>query len=245
VLNKWLGEDIGVTPKYRYMYWSANVYHTEQPNGTAILNGQRYYGEITPKALRSFQDTAGTVVAFAGDYDYDAPLGSLFPYESFGRDEILNFQSYLDSGGRFTLFNQKLATEAFNTHFIQNFQQDYLGALSRTTDTDYTNMDGNKVGTLSAFINDVNVTGGDGQNNALQSSEVDPNGLEAVTVFTWDTASGPGTSRPLTTSATSQMTPSAAPTSCASSSAGSAPRRTSPASRIRPTAPPASPSTRL
>jgi len=209
LLNKELGEDIGADPPYKYHYWCSNVYRvypstSEQnnyaPNDEAIKVGQRFYGDITPEALKSFQDSRGVVLWFGGDWEYAFPQGYLFWYDESPYKDVVFLENYLDNGGRLWVTDQNVADEGnlgpgYNPYapHVAAFLETYLGATTQTEDTDYTNMDGLQSGTLSEFIQDVNIAGGDGQNNATQTAELDPNGIEATTVFTWDTTSGPGT----------------------------------------------------
>ncbi|MCD6416864.1 MAG: hypothetical protein J7M08_09255, partial [Planctomycetes bacterium] len=56
-----------------------------------------------------------------------------------------------------------------------------------------TSMEGLQPNTMSALINDVDIEGANSESNADRTAELDPNGLEAATVFTWYTGAGPGT----------------------------------------------------
>ena len=201
ILNKEMGEDLGRDPPFRYHFWCTNVYHTLAANGDALKAGQLYHGDLTPDVLKSFQDSYGTVVVFTGDslwsqFDYvrHGPHRYLYRYQSMGYNEVKSLQKYLDNGGDLFLSNQTIVDETAGTiPYMETFEEEYLGALTRTRDTDLTNMDGLIAGTLSEMIADVNIAGGDGHNNATRTGEVDPNGTESATIFTWDETSGPGT----------------------------------------------------
>ncbi|MCD6415625.1 MAG: hypothetical protein J7M08_02875, partial [Planctomycetes bacterium] len=204
VLNKELGEDLGKDAPFKYQYWCSNVYCTLSPNGDTIKNQQRYYGDLTPGAMKSFQDSGGIIVAFSGDLLPDGPYGYLFRYDTTCWEEAQNLQTYLDNGGRYFLTNQYMPDEAALltvppvttdrlVPYIQDFQQDYLGGVTITEDSNYTSMEGLQPNTMSALINDVDIEGANGESNADRTAELDPNGLEAATVFTWYTGAGPGT----------------------------------------------------
>jgi len=197
LLNKNLGIDIGEDAKHKYQYWCANVYSDIELNADDILDGRRYYGEPTPAMLKSFQDSRGTVLWFSGDNaldNGDASIywteGYLFQYEDLEVDETLFLTDYASRGGRMWITSQSLSSVPL---WGIPFREDILGCVPQTFDTDYTGMDGLQDGTLSTFINDLNVEGGDGQSNADVTGELDPNGIEAATIFFWDPSSGPGT----------------------------------------------------
>ncbi len=196
ILNKELGEDIGAAAPFPYQYWCTGVYCTAAPglynndNAEILKDQQRYYGDLTPGAMKSFGDTGGIILTFSGDASADPPWGYLFRYDSVNHAELWNLESYLILGGKYCQSNQTMPGEP---SYIASFQEDYLGATTVTTDTDYTNMDGLFSGTMSQHIQDVNIQGGDGEGNATWTAEFDPNGIAAATVFTWDTASGVGT----------------------------------------------------
>jgi len=201
ILNKERGEDLGQDPPFRYHIWCTNVYHTLAANGDALKDGQYYHGDLTPDVLKSFQDTYGNVLIFTGDslwtqqgFVRHGPDRFLYRYQSMGYNEVKSLESYLDNGGKLFVTNQNIVDEtASMIPYLETFEEDYLGALTKTRDTDFTNMDGLIADTLSELIADVNVAGGDGQNNAERTGEVDPNGTEAAAIFTWDETSGPGT----------------------------------------------------
>ncbi len=186
---------------YRYQYWDTGVYHTLALNGEDIKDNRRYYGDLTPAALDSVIDRFGSVVVFDGDSiiarddaTRSGPHRYLFPYDSMAASDVDYLQSYLDGGGRLFVSNQTLSNEAANAiPFFRDLQEQYLGGITATDDTDYTNMDGLIDGTISELIQDVNIEGGTGEKNTERSGEVDPNGATATTVFTWDEASGAGT----------------------------------------------------
>jgi len=195
ILNKELGEDIGDEAKYKYHYWSTNNYHTNLgSDGNTIKEQQRYYGEIIPEVVKSFADTRGVILWYTGDLmgsasppTHNPYLG--FPYDTFEEVDRTNLKAFLDHGGRLFLTSQELQVEAGPLLTDPG----YLGSLDRTQDTDFTNMDGLQIGTLSEKITDVNAAGGDGADNATWTGEVDPNAPVAATIFVWDETSGPGT----------------------------------------------------
>ena len=213
VLNKGLGEDMGDIARYKYQFWSTNVYRTGALNATALRDGQRFYGDITPAALKSFVDSVGAVIWFHGDSNTSNPSsflsyqtkmwphGYLFdakPLEIAETDYLTNF---ITNGGRLWLTSQNLAGWGDTLPNLIPFQEDVLGAITRTRDTDYTNMDGFLASTFSQTIGDVNIAGGDGSNSAFLTAELDPNGTESRSAFLWDVNSGPGTSTGTRTSA--------------------------------------------
>jgi len=208
ILNYDLGDLVGVDPQpYRYHYWANDVYqkwptaglqNTYARYADTIRERQRYYGDLTPSVLRSFQDSRGIVLWFDGDYRSSFPQGYLFEYETipYGVTELL--ANYISNGGRFAIFSQMLGWETYGTGslpYLRTFQANYLGAVTAYGDTDYTNMDGLQAGTPSEYIQDVNIAGGDGANNATRTPELDANGVDALPVFFWDVTSGPGTTR--------------------------------------------------
>ncbi len=196
VLNKELGPDIGATSKYKYQYWCTNVYQTELGNALEMRQAQRFMGDIYMGGLNSFLTSKGTVVYFTGDASLNPPEGYLFLRELMEVNDISFLTNYINGGGRLLLSNQNMVYDA-GVPFVTPFQHTILGAISRTGDTDYTNMDGLKPNTMSASITDLNIVGGTGndagQDNAEWTGEVDPNGIEALTLFTWSDAFGPGT----------------------------------------------------
>lgn len=201
LLNKETGEDEGKTEaefQYKYQYWCGNVFDTDADNGTDIMQGQRYYGEIVPAALKSFAASRGVVVWFKGDSQNTEwsvvmyPDGYLIHHNTIPYHSVQYLTNYLDNGGRLAVSDQNIHQES-GRPYIGTFQNTCLGATTQTSDTDYTNMEGQEEDTLSELISDVNIVGGDGENNAFRTGEVDPNGTEAKTIFTWDVGSGPGT----------------------------------------------------
>ena len=98
---------------YEYQFWCGNVYHTLATNGPSILSSQRYYGEITPQALQSFQATGGVVLWFTGDWNQDFPApGYLFQFEALMPPETGYLTSYLANGGKLWMDSQDLTTES-------------------------------------------------------------------------------------------------------------------------------------
>jgi hypothetical protein len=193
-----LNKESGLSPAYRYMFWCGQPYEDSVTNAAAIKEGQRYYGEITPTALKSFQDSRGVVGWFSGDYARPAPEGYLVLFSSVEEDEAGFIKSYVLNGGRFFMSNQSLldqiitVTGAANyTPFATDFLQTALSATGRVLDVDLTNMDGLRRGTFGELIQDVNAAGGDGADNAIATGEIDPEGVEALTAFNWDETSGP------------------------------------------------------
>ena len=51
----YLNNQPSILDQYEYQFWCGNVYHTLAINGSNIRSSERYYGEITPDALLSFQ----------------------------------------------------------------------------------------------------------------------------------------------------------------------------------------------
>ena len=154
---------------YEYQFWCGNVYHTLATNGLDILDSQRYYGEITPQALQSFQSTGGVVLWFTGDWNHDFPApGSLFRYEAVEPSDTGYLSSYLANGGSLWMDSQDLTTDSaaaaiaignFSAEpaaristpwpFSLTFLQTYLGATPETLDTEYTSVEGNQPDTMS------------------------------------------------------------------------------------------------
>lgn len=199
LLNKEAGQDLGLTSKYKYQYWCCNVYENlYSPNAANLKSQQRYYGEITPAALKSFVDSRGVVVWFEGDNNsfhniVYIPLGYIFIFDGVEPMDADYLTTYISTGGRFFLTSQDFTGEASGTAFARALAQNILGFSPVRNDTDFTNNVGLKTGTLSESMTDVNIAGGDGHQNAVLTGEVDPNGAGAATVLTWDPNSGPGT----------------------------------------------------
>jgi len=179
---------------FKYQLWSSNMYRMDYEDHDypdELLAAQQFYGEMTPAALKSFQDSLGVVLYFKGDANIISPSGFLFITNDMSYGSSYFLRDYLNNGGKLCVSDQILHTEIVN--YLYELQADYLGNITATTDTDYTNMDGLQDGTLSKFIQDLNVAGGDGANNATWTGELDTNGTESIANFFWDTASGPGT----------------------------------------------------
>ncbi len=184
---------------YGYQYWCTQVYHTLQPNAQAILDGQRYYGDLTPSAIESFRDTYGPLVVFTGDSIVSRggalisfPHRYLFLYNSMPFPDVNFLQNFLEMGGKLFVTNQTLSNETDNVPYLATFQEDFLGAVTATEDSDYSNMEGLFDDTMSKLIQDLEIEGGNGESNTIVSAELDPNGTGAATVFIWDEQAGGG-----------------------------------------------------
>jgi hypothetical protein len=202
ILNYLTGENPSGEPwpwDHGYQYWCTQAYHTEQPNAQAILDGQRYYGDITPSAIESFRDTYGPLVVFTGDSIVSRggglisfPHRYLFLYNSMPYPDVSFLQSFLDMGGKLFVTNQTMSNETDNVPYLATFQEDFLGAVTATEDSDYSNMEGLFDDTMSKLIQDLEIEGGNGESNTIVSAELDPNGTGAKTVFIWDEQAGGG-----------------------------------------------------
>jgi hypothetical protein len=215
----YLNNQPSILNKYQYQFWCGNVYHTLATYGSDILSSQRYYGEITPDALQSFQSTDGVVLWYTGDFNVDYPAeGYLFQYEALMPPETGYLTSYLSNAGHLWMDSQDLTTESANSvltngsfgaepetrtatrePWAETFLSKYLGATPMTLYTEGSILDGNFLGTMSGgftpdtdVINGVDDAGGDGRNSLDFASEVDPLSLTqlAATVFKWDSPSG-------------------------------------------------------
>jgi hypothetical protein len=191
------------TYPYEYQFWCADVYHSLATYGADIASSQRYYGEITPDALQSFQSTGGCVLWFTGDWDREFPApGYLFLFYPLELPETGYLTSYVNNGGRLWMDSQSLTDENSYTPFVQAFFSTGLGAIGKTLQTQYTNLIGLQLGTMSDFtyngqlesITGADDAGGDGTNSLHYGSEINPNtAILSQTVFTWDTNVGTGT----------------------------------------------------
>ncbi len=97
---------------YEYQFWCGNVYHSLATNGPLIASSQRYYGEITPEALQSFQATGGVVLWYTGDWNMDFPQGYLFRFDALEAPETGYLTSYVSNGGKLWMDSEDLTSEA-------------------------------------------------------------------------------------------------------------------------------------
>ncbi len=201
--------------QFPYHYWDSQPWYV----GARDPDLQQWYGDLVPSGLQPFTEPGHFVVVFAGDATtlpcgavVDGPRRFLFPYKSLSWQDVQYLRGYLDRGGMLFHTNQNFSDEAGFVvendedppdedeeepienfiSYIGEFQEQYLGAMYVFGNTDYVNLLGEFAGTMSESIHDVQIADGDGANNSLRRGEVDLVGLEAETVFIWDTAAGPG-----------------------------------------------------
>jgi hypothetical protein len=173
----YLNNQPSILNQYEYQFWCGNVYHSLATNGPSIVSTQRYYGEITPEALQSFQLSGGVVLWYTGDWNMDFPQGYLFQFDAVEPTEAGYLSSYLSNGGRLWLDSEDLTSQsagfsttyagpltssagarltepwsmrtATGSPFALTLLSTYLGATPETLSTDYTNVNGNQPDTMS------------------------------------------------------------------------------------------------